>query len=117
MKTKRRLGSTPGGVICSRFQRLLEIHVLTKDIESPVTAQGCKTHEPLPLATIRSIWLGPGTQLRLDLLPGENGLLRFELRRWIQRGGTWRLDRKRGLRFERSELAVVLKALEAGERQ
>ncbi len=91
--------------------------MLTKDIESPVTAQGCQNREPLPRAMIGSLWLGPGTQLRLELLPGENGLLHFELRRWIQRGGTWRLDRKRGLRFERSELAVVLKALEAGERQ
>jgi len=116
LKHERRLGSTPGGVICSRFQRLLELHVLIKHIDSSVTAQDCQRGER-PLATIGSIWLGPGTQLRLDLLSGENGLLRFELRRWIQRGGTWRLDRKRGLRFERSELAVVLKALEAGERQ
>jgi hypothetical protein len=69
-------------------------------------------------AVLATLWLSAAAQLRLELLLANNTQFRLEMRRWDRRAnGRWRLNRERGLRFERSELAVVLKALKAGERQ
>jgi len=68
-------------------------------------------------ATLATLWLNADAQLRLEILLGNNTQFRLELRRWDKRAdGRWRLDRECGLRFERDELAAILKALEAGAR-